>query len=163
MRLVLLLIVFALVAAAAAETEAQASWQGRSIYFVVTDRFARNKGKDQSPCGGRPWCGGTFNGIVDKLEYIQGMGFDAIWITPVVKQVPWLDHYNGTGYHGYWAANFSEIDPHLGTANELKRLSYALHSRGMLLMVDVVANHVVGCERSESFTRGTHKSQQKSN
>lgn len=52
------------------------------------------------------------------------------------------DLYNGTGYHGYWAANFSEIDPHLGTAEELKNLSRELHARGMLLMCDVVANHV---------------------
>ena len=45
-------------------------------------------------------------------------------------------------YHGYWAADFYGIDPHLGTAEDLKALSAALHARGMLLMLDVVANHV---------------------
>ena len=70
------------------------------------------------------------------------MGFDALWITPVVQQVPWRDTWNGTGYHGYWAQDFHAIDPHLGSEDDLRRLSTACHERGMLLMLDVVANHV---------------------
>ena len=70
------------------------------------------------------------------------MGFDAIWITPVVEQVPWLDHWNGTGYHGYWARDFNKIEPRIGGEAALKSLKAACTQRGMLLMVDIVANHV---------------------
>ena len=49
--------------------------------------------------------------------------FDAIWITPVVKQTPWLDKWNGTGYHGYWAQDSHAIEPHLGTEADLSQLS----------------------------------------
>ena len=85
-------------------------WLGRSVYFVVTDRFARDDASNASTastgelqtCGNgtKEWCGGTFKGVMRKLDYIVGMGFDAIWITPVVKQVTWRDNWNGTGYHG---------------------------------------------------------------
>ena len=70
------------------------------------------------------------------------MGFDAVWITPVVEQTPWMDRWNGTGYHGYWARDFHKIEPRIGTENDLHSLRMACHTRGMLLMVDVVANHV---------------------
>lgn len=63
-----------------------AAWKSRSIYFVLTDRVARSS----SDTGGSPcsnlgkYCGGTFKGLESKLDYIKGLGFDAIWITPVV-------------------------------------------------------------------------------
>jgi hypothetical protein len=69
--------------ASAADTNA---WKSRSIYFVLTDRIARSS----SDTGGGAcsnlgnYCGGTFSGLESKLDYIKGLGFDAIWITPVV-------------------------------------------------------------------------------
>lgn len=63
------------------------------------------------------------------------MGFDAIWISPVV------DNIDG-GYHGYWAANWEKINSHFGSADDLKNLVRACHQRGIWVMVDVVANHV---------------------
>lgn len=68
------------------------------------------------------------------------MGFDAIWISPVTKQVPG-DQPGAAGYHGYWQQDLYSIEPHFGTAKELKALSDDLHDRGMYLMVDVVVNH----------------------
>lgn len=68
---------------AAADT---AAWKSRSIYFVLTDRIARSSsdtgGGSCSDLG--KYCGGTFKGLESKLDYIKGLGFDAIWITPVV-------------------------------------------------------------------------------
>jgi alpha-amylase len=62
------------------------AWKSRSIYFALTDRIAR--GSDDAggdACGNLGnYCGGTFQGLQSKLDYIKGMGFDAIWITPVV-------------------------------------------------------------------------------
>ncbi len=54
-------------------------WAERSIYQVVTDRFALNDGAN-GPCvvGERKYCGGTWKGIQNKLDYIQGMGFDSV-------------------------------------------------------------------------------------
>lgn len=68
-------------AALAADADA---WKSRNIYFALTDRFATGKdGGDE--CGDlSDYCGGTFKGLEANLDYIQGMGFDAIWITPVV-------------------------------------------------------------------------------
>jgi len=119
---------------------------GKSIYFLVTDRFARS-GADKenyeycdlatqaNPLQGNggAWCNGTLQGVIDKLDYIEGMGFDCIWITPVVKS---LD------YTGYFAEDFFAVDPHLGTKETLKDLSAKLHERGMCLIIDIVANHV---------------------
>lgn len=129
---------------AAAKSADTRKWHGRSVYFVVTDRFAKSSaGEDSDPiCDGREWCGGTFRGVLRQLDYIQGMGFDALWITPVVQQVEWRDHWNGTGYHGYWAKDFFAIDAHLGTHEDLLSLSAELHHRGMLFMLDIVVNHV---------------------
>ncbi|CAE7947026.1 SWA2, partial [Symbiodinium sp. KB8] len=119
---------------------------GKSIYFIVTDRFARS-GPDKdnyefcdlatlpnplAPNGGA-WCNGTLQGIIDRLDYIEGMGFDCIWITPVVKS---LD------YTGYYAQDFFDVDPHIGTKETLRALSTELHKRNMCLVVDIVANHV---------------------
>ncbi|CAE7638868.1 Dnah5 [Symbiodinium pilosum] len=84
------------------------------------------------PNGGA-WCNGTLQGIIDQLDYIDGMGFECIWITPVVKS---LD------YTGYYAENFFDVDPHIGTKETLRELSRELHKRGMCLIVDIVANHV---------------------
>ena len=119
-----------------------AQWRERSIYQILTDRFARTDGSTTAPCNtaDRVYCGGTFKGIQDHLDYIQGMGFDAIWISPVTAQLRGETAY-GYAYHGYWQRDLYEINSNFGTAEDLKDLSDALHKRGMLLMVDVVVNH----------------------
>ncbi|WVO14907.1 hypothetical protein L204_102547 [Cryptococcus depauperatus] len=126
----------------------------RSIYQVLTDRFARPDDV-LAPCdpGTRQYCGGTWKGIESKLGYIQEMGFDTIWISPIVANID--SKLEGEGaYHGYWASNIFELNPYFGTPKDLMDLSLALHSRGMYLMVDVVANHV-GAEDLEHFSPGS--------
>jgi alpha-amylase len=63
-------------------------WLGRSVYQVVTDRFARSDNSTTASCeaGLGKYCGGSFRGIINKLDYIQGLGFDAVWISPVQSQ-----------------------------------------------------------------------------
>ena len=125
-----------------------AQWRGRSIYQVLTDRYARTDGSTTAACDasqGR-YCGGTFKGITNKLDYIQNMGFDAIWISPVTAQIPTVTAY-GDPYPGYWQQNLYAINPNFGTAADLKALSAALHARGMVsdamrhLVNDVAADH----------------------
>jgi alpha-amylase len=67
------------------------------------------------------------------------MGFDAIWISPVVENIDDETKY-GEAYHGYWTKNINTVNTKFGSADDLKALSAALHSRGMYLMVDVVVN-----------------------
>ncbi|KAI7319724.1 alpha-amylase, partial [Hortaea werneckii] len=87
------------------------------------------------------FCGGSWSGIRENLDYIQGMNFDAIWISPVVKQ---LQQRTGVGdaYAGYWSQDLYQLEPHFGTEEDLKALVAELHSREMLVMVDVVVNHM---------------------
>jgi len=110
-------------------------WKSRTIYQILTDRFSPTTDRT-SGCGNvGNYCGGTFQGIINHLSYIQAMGFDAIWISPVIVNTP-------GGYHGYWAQDIYNINPNFGTAADLKNLVSACHSKGIWVMVDVVANHM---------------------
>jgi len=62
-------------------------WRGRSIYQLVTDRFALTDGSTTTPCNASQaiYCGGTFQGVINKLDYIQGMGFTAVRNTSILK------------------------------------------------------------------------------
>ena len=64
-------------------------WRQQSIYQVLTDRFARTDGSTTAPCdpSASRYCGGTWQGIVQKLDYIQGLGATAVWISPFVQQL----------------------------------------------------------------------------
>ncbi|CAG1982077.1 unnamed protein product [Fusarium graminearum] len=100
------------------------AWKSRNIYFALTDRVARS----DSDSGGNAcsnlgnYCGGTFKGLEAKLDYIKGMGFDAIWITPVVENTD-------GGYHGYWAKDLYEVNAKYGTKDDLKSLVKTAHSK----------------------------------
>ena len=111
-----------------------AEWRSRTIYQVLTDRFA---GPTSSSCDLHDYCGGTWNALSSKLDYIADLGFDAIWITPVIENTE-------GGYHGYWAKNLSAVNNHFGTKQDLLNLVQAAHSMGMWVMVDVVGNHMGG-------------------
>ncbi|KAJ5684875.1 uncharacterized protein N7477_001220 [Penicillium maclennaniae] len=120
-----------------------AEWRSQSIYFLLTDRFGRNDNSTTAACdvSDRVYCGGSWKGIINHLDYIQGMGFTAIWITPVTEQLS-QDTGDGEAYHGYWQQKIYDMNTNYGAANDLLALSKALHNRGMYLMVDVVANHM---------------------
>lgn len=126
--------------ATAAQALTAAQWESQSIYQIVTDRFARTDGSTTASCNLSQYCGGTWQGIIDHLDYIQGMGFTAIWISPIVTNI--LEGSGGTSYHGYWAQDITTVNSNFGTSDDLIALSDALHARGMYLMVDVVTNHM---------------------
>ena len=123
-------------------------WRDQVIYFVVTDRFAdgdphnNDQGAGEFKAGERSrYNGGDLRGLTQRLGYIRGLGATAVWITPPVAN-QWVDPAaNYTGYHGYWAENFVQVDKHLGTLADYQALSHALHSRGMFLVQDIVVNH----------------------
>ena len=123
-------------------------WRDQIIYFVMIDRF--NDGdpsnNDQgageyNPADHKRYSGGDLKGIQQQLDYVQGMGATALWITPPVAN-QWYDPYvDYSGYHGYWARDFAKVDEHYGTLSDYQDLSKALHGRGMYLIQDIVINH----------------------
>lgn len=125
---------------------------GKSVYLVMIDRFSREGGKssdDSRACEGHHWCNGTIKGITEHLDYISAMGWDCIWVTPVIKNFYGPDlGDSGFGYHGYWAENFYEIDPNFGTKDDLKELVQQTHKHGPL------ARYSFMQERSSSLLVG---------
>ncbi|KAJ4467525.1 glycoside hydrolase family 13 protein [Lentinula lateritia] len=117
-------------------------WRSRSIYQVMTDRFARTDGSTTAACdpSSTNYCGGSWKGIENKLDYIQGMNFTAIWISPTIEQIA-DNTYEGEAYHGYWPKNYYNVNSNFGSADDLKSLVNAAHARGMYVMVDIVVNH----------------------
>ncbi|KAM7187725.1 glycoside hydrolase [Naviculisporaceae sp. PSN 640] len=116
-------------------------WKSQAIYQVMIDRYARTDGSTTAECDVSKFCGGTWKGLIDHLDYIQDMGFTAIQISPVVENMEGETSV-GEPYHGYWSQNIYAINKKFGTAQDLKDLSAELHKRGMLLMVDVVVNNM---------------------
>ncbi|KAJ4299065.1 hypothetical protein N0V90_004309 [Kalmusia sp. IMI 367209] len=121
-----------------------ADWRSRSIYQVFTDRFARTDGSTTAPCDvtNNIYCGGSWKGLENNLDYIKNMGFTA------VEQVT-------DAYHGYYQTDLYSLNNRFGFAYDLKSLASALHSRGMYLMVDVVPNHMAfpGCPDTVDYGR----------
>jgi glycosidase len=128
------------------------SLASQRIYFVLTDRYANgdpanDKGGytgDLKHTGYEPadpgfWHGGDLRGLTGGLQRIKDLGFTAIWITPVVKN----QVYQGTtaGYHGYWGLDFTHVDPHLGTDDDLKTFVDRAHALGLKVYLDIVVNH----------------------
>jgi len=123
-------------------------WRDQVIYFVMTDRFDNGdpRNDDQGsgeydPADNAKYNGGDLAGIRKRLGYIQGLGATAVWITPPVANQWWNPRVRYGGYHGYWAEDFGAIDAHLGTLDDYRNLSRALHGRGMYLVQDIVLNH----------------------
>jgi len=119
-------------------------WKTRSIYQILTDRFARTS--STGSCTLSQYCGGNYQGIINHLDYIQGMGFNAIWISPIVE------NYAGS-YHGYHLTNLYNFNTNFGTEDDFKNLITQCHNRDIWVMVDVVANHVgpVGTDYSQVY------------
>ena len=108
-------------------------WKTRVIYQLLTDRFARTSG-DTSGCDLHNYCGGTYRGIINNLDYITGMGFNAIWISPILENTP-------GSYHGYHMTNLYNLNSNFGSEQDFIDFVKACHDRDIWVMVDVVANH----------------------
>ncbi len=138
-----------------------ADFRDEIVYQVLTDRFANGDASNDSGLLNRPgdtadptnpvgWHGGDFAGIRRKIEegYFQRLGFTAIWISPVVLQVPPPGNGGGVnsgrpfvGFHGYWADRFDQLEPHFGDLAALRALGTTADAAGIKLVVDVVVNH----------------------
>lgn len=98
---------------------------------LLTDRFALYNGSSSSSCSDlTDYCGGTFKGIVKMLDYLQGLGVNAIWISPIPVQTE-------KGFHGYWQKDITKVNPHFGSEDDLKELVEECHNRDIWVMLDV--------------------------
>ncbi|OJJ67021.1 hypothetical protein ASPBRDRAFT_48554 [Aspergillus brasiliensis CBS 101740] len=131
-------------------------WIGRSVYQIVTDRFARSDNSTTAACNASQgnYCGGSFQGIINKLDYIQDLGFDAIWISPAQSQIS-ARTADLSAYHGYWPNDLYSINTHFGTPKDLQALSSALHDRGMYLMLDIVVGDLAWAGNSSTVDYST--------
>lgn len=132
-------------------------WDESVIYFMVTDRFFDGNESNNTASGTQTYGkdnaglyhGGDFAGITQKLDYLEDLGINTIWITPIVENIPGVT-VTGTGkedvpynaaFHGYWASDFTKLNPTLGTKEEFQTLIDQAHSHGIRIMVDIVVNH----------------------
>lgn len=152
-----------------------APFASNAIYFVMTDRFVNgdtsNDHRHQGgahptwdiPVPGAPkgesdnigYLGGDFKGVLDNAGYIKGMGFGAVWITPIVDNpdqaftggdpVYWGSKFTDrgkTGYHGYWGVNFYKVDEHLPSKGlDYRQFTASMHKAGLKVVQDIVLNH----------------------
>lgn len=123
-------------------------WRDQIVYFLMIDRFADGDptNNDQGigvydPTKESHYSGGDLKGILTQIDYIQNLGATAVWTTPHVANQWWDPQVNYTGYHGYWARDFTAVDEHYGDLADYQRLSSELHKRNMYLIQDVVVNH----------------------
>jgi glycosidase len=132
------------------------------FYFIFVDRFSNG---DTSNDNGDPetisnaqlntfadrgFHGGDLRGVIDKLDYIQGMGVTALWLNPVIM--------NQNDYHGYGGVDFLKVDPHFGTNDDYRELVQEAHARNMKVYMDIVVNHtadIIFYEEGSSNYRDT--------
>ena len=158
-------------------------WDEAVVYFMMTDRFfdgneSNNTASGTNTYGDNPglYHGGDFAGVTAKLDYLQDLGVNTIWLTPIVKNIAGVtvtdegkeDVPYNAAYHGYWASDFTKLNPTMGTTEEFKTMISEAHKRGMRIMVDIVVNHAgYGTEstfadmlRDKSVSEGDIKSWQ---
>lgn len=120
------------------------------IYFVMPDRYRNGDLSNDAGAGHNPsntafFHGGDLKGLTgnckddDGLARLKRLGFTAVWVTPLVVQQPPTE--GGAGYHGYWGVDFLNVEPRLGSNEDLKALSECANSLGIKLILDVVTNH----------------------
>ncbi|MBN2045535.1 MAG: hypothetical protein JW757_10985 [Anaerolineales bacterium] len=76
---------------------------------------------------------GDLNGITNRLEYLETLGVDVLWLLPI---------YPSPSYHGYDVSDFFAVNPEYGTLDDLQALVEAVHSRGMRIILDFVPSHL---------------------
>ncbi|MFD0975814.1 glycoside hydrolase family 13 protein [Salinimicrobium gaetbulicola] len=118
-----------------------------AIYLITPDRFANGdvsndinkslleKKIDRKDDYARH--GGDIRGIIDHLNYIDEMGFTALWSSPLL-----INDMNSGSYHGYAMTDFYKVDPRFGSLEEYKELAEKSREKGIKLIMDMVANHV---------------------
>ncbi|WP_260861937.1 alpha-amylase [Citrobacter sp. Marseille-Q6884] len=140
-----------------AETDAPAAfdWHNATVYFVLTDRFQNGDPSNDHSYGRHndgmqeigTFHGGDLRGLTDKLDYLQQLGVNVLWISAPFEQIHgWVGggtkgdfpHY---AYHGYYTQDWTTLDANMGSETDLRALVDGAHQRGIRILFDVVMNH----------------------
>ncbi|MBX9691836.1 MAG: alpha amylase C-terminal domain-containing protein, partial [Cyanobacteria bacterium] len=135
------------------------------IYQIIVDRFFDGDNKNNNPAQSaglfsathnsgskanwKGYWGGDFAGIESKLDYLKDMGVTALWLSPVVdninKSVVSESEGTATGFHGYWARDFTRLEEHFSDAQQSWKSFDSLvdkaHRKGIKIYVDFAPNH----------------------
>jgi 1,4-alpha-glucan branching enzyme len=103
------------------------------VYHIFIDRFSPEDGKAWAqPDRLDGFFGGTLRGIIDRLDYIQELGANTLYLSPI---------FPSDSHHGYNATDYFSIEPRLGTLEDFRELLDRAHARGMRVLLDFVPNH----------------------
>ena len=133
------------------------TWDNANVYFVIQDRFYDGDSSNNNSYGrmstddlGKKigtFHGGDIKGLTQKLDYLDGLGINAIWVTALYEQAHgWCGggsngdfaHY---AYHGYYPLDYTMMDKNMGTVEEFRTFVTECHKRGIRVVMDVVMNH----------------------
>jgi glycosidase len=126
-----------------ADTFQAPEWAKSTVWYqIFPERFANGR-EDLSPENVLPWgskdpdvndfFGGDLQGIVDKLDYVEDLGVNGIYLTPI---------FSAPSNHKYDTLDYYSIDPHFGDPELFRTLVSQIHQRGMRIMLDAVFNHI---------------------
>ncbi|MCP4205206.1 MAG: DUF3459 domain-containing protein [bacterium] len=151
-----------------ATVEPHSDWSEAVLYFVIVDRFADGdptNNAEADPSAKGAFHGGDLVGLRQQLDELAELGVTALWITPVVENIPGFVTGAGFpdwGYHGYWADDFYALDSRFGSEAELEALVDSAHERGIKVLLDVVYNHAGYDSKylTDPATRGWFRTEQ---
>ena len=104
------------------------------IYHLMIDRFYPGDGQDWRQTNNlHGFCGGTLQGVYDKLDYIAALGVNCLWLSPL---------WTSPTPHGYDTADYRQVEPRLGDKAILRKLIDAAHARGLRVLFDMACNHL---------------------
>ncbi len=125
-------------------------WSSGLMYYVFVDRFANaDTSRDVSEgtsADSTDYLGGDWQGVIDKLDYLDELGVTVIWLTAPQDNAEGA--WDGScetsysGYHGYWPDDTFGVEEHFGDEATLRMLVDEAHARGMRVLTDWVGNHV---------------------
>jgi glycosidase len=118
-------------------------WRDEVIYQVLTDRFSDgdvNNNFNVQPGALARFQGGDWRGLEQHLSYLNELGVTTIWISPIVKNVE--TDADVDSYHGYWAQDLEQLNPHFGSLADLRSLVASAHEKNMKVVLDIVTNHM---------------------
>ncbi|AUT29947.1 alpha-amylase [Escherichia marmotae] len=137
------------------DTSAPFNWHNATVYFVLTDRFENGDPSNDQSYGRHKdgmeeigtFHGGDLRGLTNRLDYLQQLGVNALWISAPFEQIHgWVGggtkgdfpHY---AYHGYYTQDWTNLDANMGNEADLQALVDGAHQRGIRILFDVVMNH----------------------
>ncbi|HZR39480.1 MAG TPA: alpha-amylase family glycosyl hydrolase, partial [Ktedonobacteraceae bacterium] len=112
-------------------------WHDAVVYHIFVDRFHAARGEPamrdyDEHSDITAFFGGTLNGVIEKLDYIQALGANCLWLSPV---------FESPTHHGYNPSDYYTVARRYGTNETLRELIHKAHERGMRVLLDFVANH----------------------